>query len=209
MTTAADAPGALAGVRVVELATLYAAPLVGAMLGDLGADVVKVEPPAGDPMRTMGVMRDGHSLVWAYVGRNKRSVVLDPRDPADQATLHRLVDHADVVVANQPHDVLVRWRCTYEQLVERNPGLVMVEMNGYGHDGATEKNGGHQTNEIVTRHVQGKRKKGNRTGSPSRINRWTLVLGAVAGTTDRLSGGVAILLRCIDFALLTAHFRRN
>jgi crotonobetainyl-CoA:carnitine CoA-transferase CaiB-like acyl-CoA transferase len=127
--------GALAGVRVVELATLYAAPLVGAILGDLGADVVKIEPPEGDAMRTMGVSRDSHSLVWAYVGRNKRSVVLDARVDDDRATLHALLARADVVVANQSQSVLAGWRCTYDELVTRNPGVVMIEMTGYGLDG--------------------------------------------------------------------------
>jgi crotonobetainyl-CoA:carnitine CoA-transferase CaiB-like acyl-CoA transferase len=129
------ADGALAHLRVLELATLYAAPLIGAILGDLGADVVKVEPPEGDPMRTMGVSRAGRSLVWAYVGRNKRSVVLDVRKPADLADLHALVDAAEVVICNQPPTILARWQCTYDDIAARNPRAVVVEMSGYGVDG--------------------------------------------------------------------------
>ena len=127
--------GALAGVRVLELATLYSAPLIGAMLGDLGADVVKIETPAGDPMRTMGEMRDGHSLGWAHVGRNKRSVVLDLEAPGDRATMGRLVACADVLITNQPPDVLTRWGCAWPQVSVRNPRLVAVEMSAYGSDG--------------------------------------------------------------------------
>lgn len=128
-------PGALVGVRVVELATLYAAPLVGSILGDLGADVAKIEPPEGDPMRTMGVARDGHSLVWAYVGRNKRSVVLDLRLEKDRDTVHALLAKTDIVIANQPPSILARWGCTYDELADRNPGIVMIEMTGYGVEG--------------------------------------------------------------------------
>ena len=69
--------GPLAGLRVLEVATLYSAPQIGALLGDLGADVVKVETPVGDPMRTMGQQRDGRAVAWELVARNKRSIVLD------------------------------------------------------------------------------------------------------------------------------------
>ena len=127
--------GALAGIRVLELATLYSAPLIGAMLGDLGADVVKIETPTGDPMRQMGEMRDGRSLGWAHVGRNKRSVVLDLEGTGDRATMARLVARADVLITNQPPDVLTRWGCAWHQVSVRNPRLVAVEMSAYGSDG--------------------------------------------------------------------------
>jgi len=128
-----DTPsGPLAGLRVLELATLYAAPQIGAMLGDLGADVVKVEPPEGDPMRRMGVARDGEALTWLWVGRNKRSVTLDLDDDADRATLHRLVGAADVLVENLPERVRERWHCTYDELSATNPRLVVVSVSGYG-----------------------------------------------------------------------------
>ncbi|MCB0995795.1 MAG: CoA transferase [Acidimicrobiales bacterium] len=129
------ANGALDGLRVVELATLFAAPLIGTMLGDLGADVVKIEPPEGDPMRTMGASRDGHSLVWAYVARNKRSVVADFGSPDGLAAVHALIEVADVVIFNQPQTVLSKWRCTYDEISRHNPRAVVVEMSGYGHDG--------------------------------------------------------------------------
>ena len=129
-SNASDAP--LVGLRVLELATLYAAPQIGAMLADLGADVVKVEPPAGDPMRAMGVMRDGTSRNWCWVARHKRSVVLDLDLEADHATFRRLVGAADVLVENLTPAVRARWGCAYEQLAAVNPDLVVVAVSCYG-----------------------------------------------------------------------------
>ena len=125
-------PAPLAGLRVLEVATLYAAPQVGAMLGDLGADVVKIEPPGGDPMRRMGIMRDGTSRTWAWVARHKRSVVLDLDAEEDRATFEALVRVADVLVENLPPSVRSRWGCDYEQLAALNPALVVVAVSCYG-----------------------------------------------------------------------------
>jgi len=122
----------LEGLRVLEVATLYAAPQIGAMLADLGADVVKVEPPGGDPMRRMGVMREGMSRTWCWVARHKRSVVLDLDTDDDQATFGRLVAAADVLVENLPPAVRSRWGCGYEQLAARNTDLVVVAVSCYG-----------------------------------------------------------------------------
>jgi formyl-CoA transferase len=126
--------GPLAGLRVLELATLYSAPQIGAMLGDLGADVVKVEPPAGDPMRRMGATPDGVSRNWLWVSRNKRSVVLDLDDDG-HATFEQLVDAADVLVENLDAKTRARWHCTYDELATRNPRLVVVSVTCYGLDG--------------------------------------------------------------------------
>lgn len=126
----ADPP--LAGLRVLELATLYAAPQVGAMLGDLGADVVKVEPPGGDPMRGMGIEGDGVSRNWSWVARHKRSIVLDLDADADRATFRQLVGVADVLVENLTPTIRDRWGCRYEQLAAMNPALVVVAVSCYG-----------------------------------------------------------------------------
>src|SRR5437867_12886327 len=88
--------GALAGLRVLDLANLLPAPLIAAMLGDFGADVVKVEPPSGDGLRSLGFARDGRSLPWALAGRNKRTVALDPETDEGRALVQRLSDVADV-----------------------------------------------------------------------------------------------------------------
>jgi crotonobetainyl-CoA:carnitine CoA-transferase CaiB-like acyl-CoA transferase len=124
--------GALAGLRVLEVASLYAAPQIGAMLGDLGADVVKVEPPSGDPMRQMGTVHDGVSRSWSWVGRNKRSIVLDLVDESSQETFRRLVGAADVLIENLDAKTRARWRCSYAELSAVNPRIVVVSVSCYG-----------------------------------------------------------------------------
>lgn len=131
--SAPDRPSApLAGLRVLELATLYAAPQIGAMLGDLGADVVKVEAPGGDPMRRMGVMRDGVSRNWSWVGRNKRSVALDLDVDDDQTTFRHLARVADVLIENLTPALRARWHVGYDTLHELNATLVVVSVSCYG-----------------------------------------------------------------------------
>src|SRR6478609_6923488 len=101
-----DAPttrgsGPLAGVRVLELGSFIAGPFAGQLLADYGADVIKVEPPgAGDPMRTWGITRDGESLWWPGIARNKRSVAVDLREARGRAAIRHLMDHVDVVLEN-------------------------------------------------------------------------------------------------------------
>ena len=138
MTPRSADQGPLTGLRVLEVATLYAAPQVATMLGDLGADVVKIESPAGDPLRRMGQQRSGRSVPWELVGRNKRSVVLDfdgAERSDDQETFRRLVGAADVVVENLPARVRRRWECEYEQLTAMNAALVVVSVSCYGRSG--------------------------------------------------------------------------
>ena len=127
--------GALEGLRVLDISTLFAAPQIAAALGDLGADVVKVEPPQGDPLRAMGAQRDGRSLMWALVARNKRAITLDLDQEVGRDLLHRLVEQADVLVENFPRSTLERWECGYEELAARNSRLVMVSVSCYGASG--------------------------------------------------------------------------
>jgi formyl-CoA transferase len=108
---------------------------VSAILGDFGADVVKVEPPAGDPLRAMGVQRDGQSLVFAFVNRNKRGITLDLATDDGQAAFRALVAAADVVVENLPSRVQRAWRVTWEELHPLNPRLILVSVSCYGQDG--------------------------------------------------------------------------
>jgi crotonobetainyl-CoA:carnitine CoA-transferase CaiB-like acyl-CoA transferase len=129
------AGGALDGLRVLDISTLFAAPQIATVLGDLGADVVKAEPPQGDPLRAMGAQRDGRSLMWALAARNKRSITLDLDDEAGRDLLHRLVERAGVLVENFPRSTLERWHCTYDELAARNPRLVMVSVSCYGATG--------------------------------------------------------------------------
>jgi formyl-CoA transferase len=121
--------GELSGVRVLDVSTLYPAPLLAALLGDLGADVVKVEPPRGDPLREMG------AGPWSITGRNKRSVVADLDSDEGVSLLHRLVAASDVVVFNQPSTVLQRWQCTDAAVLDRNRDLVVVHVSCFGSTG--------------------------------------------------------------------------
>src|SRR5262245_46417368 len=105
------------------------------MLGDLGADVIKVEPPGGDGLRRVGTAVEGHSLGWAVVGRNKRSITLDLSQSRGQALLHRLVERADLVVENLPERSLERWHCSYAELAATNPRLVVVSLSCFGRSG--------------------------------------------------------------------------
>ena len=126
---------ALSGLRVVDLSTLLAAPQVSALLGDFGADVVKVEPPDGDPLQGLGVVRGGRSVPYALATRNKRITQGDFDSAAGLDHIGRLVDACDVLVVNQPRKLLERWRLTYEELAARHPRLVYVWVTCYGADG--------------------------------------------------------------------------
>jgi crotonobetainyl-CoA:carnitine CoA-transferase CaiB-like acyl-CoA transferase len=122
------APGPLAGLRVLETASLYAAPLLATFLADQGAEVTKVEPPGGDPYRQWPAL-------WALVGRRKQSLTLDLAQPEGQALLRRLLPHFDVVVENLPRRVAVERGLTYEEMAAVNPALVVITATGFGHDG--------------------------------------------------------------------------
>ncbi len=127
----------LEGVRVVEMGSLLAGPFCGQLLADFGAEVIKVEPPGkGDPMRVWGRYRkDGRTLWWPIIARNKKSVTLNLREEEGQELARRLVAEADVLVENFRPGTLERWGLGYEGLSELNPGLVMVRVSGFGQTG--------------------------------------------------------------------------
>lgn len=128
--------GPLDGVRVLELGSFIAGPFAGQLLGDLGADVVKVEPPGdGDPMRRWGVCEDGRSLFWPSIARNKRSVAIDLRDARGVDLVRRLAVASDVVVENFRPGRLEAWGLTYASLAAEAPGLVLVRVSGFGQTG--------------------------------------------------------------------------
>src|SRR5436190_14066215 len=116
----------LAGLRVLDAATLFAGPLVATFLGDFGADVIKIEHPNGDPIRLHGHAKDGVPLWWKMVGRNKRTVTLNFSKPAGQEILLELVKSADVLIENFRPGTLERWGLGPELLAAANPGLVLV-----------------------------------------------------------------------------------
>jgi formyl-CoA transferase/succinyl-CoA--D-citramalate CoA-transferase len=121
---------------VLELGSFIAGPFAGQLLGDYGADVIKVEAPGeGDPMRRWGVTLDGDSLWWPAIARNKRSVALDLRDERARAVVRRLAAACDVVVENFRPGALDRWGLDYATLSAANPRLVMVHISGFGQTG--------------------------------------------------------------------------
>lgn len=132
----ADAgPGPLAGLTVLDLATVYAGPFAAALLGDFGAEVIKVEHPRGDPLRTHGAQKDGVGLWWKQLSRNKLCVTLNLSHAEGQELLIRLAEGADVLVENFRPGVMERWGLGYDRLRERNPRLVMLRTTGFGQFG--------------------------------------------------------------------------
>ena len=128
-----DAKGALDGVRVLDLSRLVAGNMVSLQLGDFGADVIKIEPPSGDPLRDW---RDGgKSLHWKTYARNKRSIVLDLRQDAAKDALLRLVKTADVFIENYRPGTLEEMGLGPDVLHKANPGLIVVRVSGFGQTG--------------------------------------------------------------------------
>jgi crotonobetainyl-CoA:carnitine CoA-transferase CaiB-like acyl-CoA transferase len=133
--TEAPPTGPLAGLRVLDLGTVYAAPITAMLLGDFGADVIKVEHPKGDPARTHGLSKDGHGLWWKVIARNKRTVTLNFSTAEGQEILRRLVAQADVVIENFRPGVMEKWGLGPDELLAVNPRLVMLRVTGFGQTG--------------------------------------------------------------------------
>ncbi|WP_327146181.1 CaiB/BaiF CoA transferase family protein [Nocardia sp. NBC_01327] len=131
------APGPLADLRVIEMGQLLAGPFCGQLLGDLGAEVIKLESPGqGDPMREWGREKPyGRSLWWPVVARNKKSVTCNLRTAAGQQLARDLIARADIVVENFRPGTLERWGLDYDTLRAGNPGLILTRVTGYGQTG--------------------------------------------------------------------------
>jgi crotonobetainyl-CoA:carnitine CoA-transferase CaiB-like acyl-CoA transferase len=127
--------GPLSGIRVLDISTVYAAPITAMLLGDFGADVVKVEHPQGDPARTHGWNREGHGLWWKVIARNKRTITLNFGTTQGQDLLRRLAADADVLVENFRPGVMEKWGLGPDQLLALNPALVMLRVTGFGQTG--------------------------------------------------------------------------
>jgi crotonobetainyl-CoA:carnitine CoA-transferase CaiB-like acyl-CoA transferase len=127
--------GALDGVRVLDCGMLFAGPLAATMLADFGADVIKVEHPRGDPLRNLGWQKNGVSLWWAYLNRNKRYVSLNLSQPQGASLLKELVRDADVLVESFRPGRMEAWGVGYEQLRSVNRDLVMLRTTGFGQTG--------------------------------------------------------------------------
>lgn len=138
--------GPLEGIRVVDAATLFAGPIAAMHLGDMGADVVKVEHPRRpDPSRGHGPAKDGHNLWWKTLGRNKRTVTADLSQPGGREVFLRLAAQSDVVIENFRPDTLERWNLGYDQLSADNPGLVLARVTGFGQVGPYRRRPGFGT----------------------------------------------------------------
>ncbi|WP_405800015.1 CaiB/BaiF CoA transferase family protein [Streptomyces sp. NBC_01506] len=134
--TTSTAPLPLHGLRVLDLATLFAGPLAATMLGDFGAEVIKVEHPTRpDPSRGHGPAKDGVGLWWKILGRNKRTITLDLGTPPGRDVLLRLAADADVVVENFRPGTLERWGLGWAELSAANPRLVLARVTGFGQFG--------------------------------------------------------------------------
>jgi len=126
----------LDGVRVIDLSTVLAGPHCATLLGEFGADVIKVElPGAGDSLRKFWPQYHGTGLIWRVEGRNKRCITLDMRKPKGQEIVKNLVKKSDIVVENFRPGTLEKWNLGYEQLKAANPGIIMVRVSGYGQFG--------------------------------------------------------------------------
>lgn len=125
----------LAGIRVIEMGQLLAGPFCGTLLGYYGAEVIKIEPRSGDPIRTWRETRDGMSFWWYSLGRNKKSVTLDLKTERGRELARQLIDSADVLVENFRPGTLERWGLSPEALRDSNPGLIVSRISGYGQTG--------------------------------------------------------------------------
>ena len=137
--------GPLSDLKVVELGTLIAGPFCGQILGDFGADIVKLEDPGkGDPMRQWGrSLPQGHSPWWPVIGRNKKSVTLNLRSAEGQALARTLIGRADIVIENFRPGTMEKWGLSYETLSADNPGLIMARVSGFGQTGPYSQRAGY------------------------------------------------------------------
>jgi crotonobetainyl-CoA:carnitine CoA-transferase CaiB-like acyl-CoA transferase len=131
----ANAPSPLTGVRVLELTTTVAGPFCGRLLADFGAEVIKVERPQGDDLRSFGMSVDGKSLLASSLLRNKSLIAVDLHTETGQQLARKLAARCDMVIENFRPGTLERWNLGYEQLAEDNPALVMVRVSGFGQTG--------------------------------------------------------------------------
>jgi len=142
MTDTRSRKGPLTDIRLIELGQLIAGPFCGQLMADMGADVIKVEPPGqGDPMRVWG--RGDYPLWWTVCARNKRVVTANLREPEGQDLVRRLVADADMLLENFRPGTMERWGLGYEELSRINPGLIMIRVSGYGQTGPYSSRAGY------------------------------------------------------------------
>lgn len=202
------------GVRVLELGHVIAAPFAANLLGDFGAEVIKVEDPgAGDMMRKMGFAKEGQYLWWRVAARNKKSVTLDLRSQEGQGILRRLASRVDVIIENFRPGTLEKWGIGWRDLSAENPRLIMLRISGYGQEGPERAKAGFgKAGEAMSGAVY-------ISGFPDKPpTHWGFSLGdlstglmgafAVAGALYRReAAGTAFRGECVDLALYETLFR--
>jgi crotonobetainyl-CoA:carnitine CoA-transferase CaiB-like acyl-CoA transferase len=202
--------GPLSGLKVLEMGALIAGPFCAKLLAEFGAEVVKLEPPGhGDPLRKWRYMRDGTSVWWHVQSRNKRSVAVDLREAQGQAIARALAERADIVIENFRPGTLESWGLGYESLAQRNPGLIMVRISGYGQTGPYAQRPGFG---VIGEAVGGLRYV---TGTPDRppsrtgisigdtLSGMYGVIGAMFALVNRQKSGVG---QVVDVALYESVF---
>ncbi len=135
----------LSGLKVLDVATLFAGPIIATLMADFGADVIKIEHPRGDSLRSLGWQKDGVSLWWTLLSRNKRCVTLNLNLPRGQRLLKELTRDADVLIENFRPGTMERWGLGYDELRVVNPRLVMVRTSGFGQTGPYKERPGYGT----------------------------------------------------------------
>ncbi|MGH3581482.1 MAG: CaiB/BaiF CoA transferase family protein [Mycobacterium sp.] len=184
--------GALDGIRVLELGTLISGPFAGRLLGDMGAEVLKIElPTTPDPLRTWGQAElDGHHFFWTVHARNKKAVTLDLRTPRGRDLFLELVDRSDVIVENFRPGTLEKWNLGYDVLRERNKGIILVRVSGYGQTGPDAGKAGYAS---VAEAASGLRHMNGFPGGPP--PRLALSLGDSLAGMFAAQGALAALYR--------------
>jgi crotonobetainyl-CoA:carnitine CoA-transferase CaiB-like acyl-CoA transferase len=137
--------GPLAGLKVIDCSTVLAGPMAAMVFGDFGADVIKIEHPNGDALRSMGASKEGHGLWWKITSRNKRDLVLDLHDEDGKEVFKALVKGADVLIENFRTGTLERWGLGWDVLHALNPRLVMLRVTGFGQTGPYKHRAGFGT----------------------------------------------------------------
>ena len=204
------ATGPLSGLKVVELGQLIAGPFAAKTLGDFGADVIKIEPPrTGDPLRQWRLLKDGTSVWWQVQSRNKRSLVLDLKEPQAQDIVRQLVMQADVLIENFRPGAMEGWGLGPHELQTLNPQLIMLRISGYGQTGPYRDKPGFG---VVAEAMSGLR---HLTAEPGRVP--VRVGVSIGDTLASLHGVIGILMalherqksgqgQVIDVALYEAVF---
>lgn len=187
-----DVSGALDGIRVLELGTLVAGPFAGRLLGDMGAEVIKIElPGAPDPLRTWGQAElDGHHFFWTVHARNKKAITLNLRVPAGRELFLDLVERSDVIVENFRPGTLERWDLGYPTLYARNRGVILVRVSGYGQTGPDAHKAGYAS---VAEAASGLRHLNGFPGGPP--PRLALSIGDTLAGMFAAQGALAALYR--------------